>query len=359
MNISIIGAGPGGSFLAKLMAQKGHDVTIYEDHPCVGIPVQCTGIVTKKFLELSPIKKEFLVNEMKKVRIVAPNNQATEIPLHEYVLDRAKLDQYLVNCAIDAGAKLHIKHRFLGLCDGKIQIKHEGKIIEKKTDIIVGADGPLSDVAKSAGIYHPRQMFIGHQATIRGNFEKEVFTTYFGKIAPGFFAWVVPESETIARVGLATTTNPQNHFKKLLEQIKGTQIAIQAGPIPWYTGKETVEKNNIYLVGDAAGLAKATTGGGIITAMKSSKILAECIETGKNYTKELKPLRTMLWLHKIIRHALNNFTDQEYNQLIQMMNKQSIKEVLTKYTREEPAKILPRMLLHEPRFLKFATKILY
>src|SRR3989344_211181 len=138
MNISIIGAGPGGSYLAKLLAQKGHEATIYEDHPCVGIPVQCTGLVTKKFLELSPIKKEFLVNEMKKVRIIAPNEQATEIPLHEYVLDRAKLDQYLANCAIDAGAKLKIKHRFAGMKNGKVLIKHEGKIIEKQTDIIVG-----------------------------------------------------------------------------------------------------------------------------------------------------------------------------------------------------------------------------
>ena len=358
MNISIIGAGPAGSYLAKLLAQQGHDTTIYEDHKCIGKPVQCTGLVTKTFLELSPIKKEFLTNEMKTAKIISPNSQATEIPLTEYALNRTKLDQYLANQAINAGAQIKIQHRFIGLRNNEIIMKHNGEITRKKTDIIVGADGPLSEVAKHAGIYGQRKMFIGHQATIKGKFNKQTFTTYFGQKAPNFFAWIVPENNTTARAGLATETNTQQHFQKYIKEIKGKITAIQAGLIPNYQGNEIVEKNNVYLVGDAAALVKATTGGGIYTGMLSSKILAESIETGINYTTALKPLKKMLWIHKIIRKMLNNFTNENYNELIQMMNNEKIKETLTKYTREQPAQIIPRILYNEPKFLKFAMKIL-
>lgn len=359
MIISVIGAGPAGTFFAKLMAEKGHTVTIYEDHPCVGEPVQCTGIVTKTFLDLCPIKKEFLVNEMKKVCVVAPNNQTIEIPLTEYVLDRAKLDQYLAKEAIKAGAELKIQHRFIGIEDRQILIKHKNKIIKKKTDILIGADGPLSDVAKTAGIYGQRKLFIGHQATIQGKFEANTFTTYFGKIAPGFFAWIVPESSKLARVGLATTANTKKYFDELIKQLPGKNkiVDIQAGPIPWFSGKEIVEKDNTYLLGDAAGLAKATTGGGIYTGMLSAKILADCIENNKSYTKMLKPLRRMLWLHNFVRKMLNKFSDEDYNELIRLMNRESVKKVLTTHTREHPFRILFGILLHEPRFLKFTTKI--
>lgn len=358
MNISIIGAGPGGSFVAKLLAEKGHDVTIYEDHPCVGIPVQCTGLVTKTFLDLHPIKKEFLVNEMHRVRVIAPNAQEVTIPLTEYVLDRAKLDQTLCNEAITAGAQLKIHHRFVGIKDDKIVLKHQGETLEKKTDIVIGADGPNSDVAKSAGIYGKRPMFIAHQVTINGHFQPEIFVTYFGKWAPGFFAWVVPETETVARVGLATNHDTKNYFNNFIKEIPGTIVETQAGPIPWYTGKETVEKaGKVFLVGDAAGLTKATTGGGIITAMKSAHILAHCLETGENYTQHLKPLRRMLWLHNFIRTTLNKFSDADYDKLIHLMNSERIKKVLTTHTREHPWRIMTELLLKEPRFLTFASKL--
>ena len=53
--ITIVGAGPAGSYLAYLLAKKGQAVTIIEEHEKIGSPVQCTGIVTgsiEKFVKL-------------------------------------------------------------------------------------------------------------------------------------------------------------------------------------------------------------------------------------------------------------------------------------------------------------------
>ena len=44
--ITIVGAGPAGSYLAYLLAKQGEKVIVLEEHSAVGSPVQCTGIVT-------------------------------------------------------------------------------------------------------------------------------------------------------------------------------------------------------------------------------------------------------------------------------------------------------------------------
>jgi len=44
--ISIIGAGPAGSYLASLLKE---DVKIFDYKEKIGKPIQCTGVLTNKF----------------------------------------------------------------------------------------------------------------------------------------------------------------------------------------------------------------------------------------------------------------------------------------------------------------------
>jgi digeranylgeranylglycerophospholipid reductase len=41
----IVGAGPAGSTVAYGLARAGHRVLVLEEHPRVGYPVQCAGLV--------------------------------------------------------------------------------------------------------------------------------------------------------------------------------------------------------------------------------------------------------------------------------------------------------------------------
>ncbi len=52
MRVSIIGAGPSGSYAGMLLAKQGHGVTIYESSKEIGKPVACTGIVTKALFDI-------------------------------------------------------------------------------------------------------------------------------------------------------------------------------------------------------------------------------------------------------------------------------------------------------------------
>ena len=232
----------------------------------------------------------------------------------------------------------------------------KNNIIKKITpDIVIGADGALSPTAKAYNFYHKeRKNYYGIQAVVKGNFDKNTFKTYFNsKICPDLFAWIVPESKTRARVGLASQTNPKKKLDNFIEKYNFKLIEMQAGTIPIYSPKQALNKDNCYLVGDASTFVKATTLGGIIPGLKQAKILVDSINNNKNYSQECKKIAKSLKLHLIIRKIFNKFNDKDWNKLISYTNQPKIKQIFATHTRENPLPLITKTLLKEPRYLYF------
>ena len=202
------------------------------------------------------------------------------------------------------------------------------------------------------------------QARVRIKTDKNIFEAHPGSIAPEFFAWLVPENSSIARVGLATKKNVNFHFKKFLKlkNIKEKNIVEhQAGIIPRYNPKLKIKnkENNIFLVGDSATQVKATTGGGLIPALSSSEILADSITKNKSYEKEFKKrINKNLFVALKLRGILNEFTDKDYNYLPNLFKNKKIKNIIEKYDREFPSEFIAKLLMAEPRFLFFSKHLL-
>jgi geranylgeranyl reductase family protein len=359
--VVIIGAGPAGSYCARLLAEQGFDVELFEEHKKIGLPVQCTGLVTKEIFTLIE-RGNFVVNELNGVKVIAPNAKTVEIPLQEFVIDRAKFDSELAKEAVRAGVKLTLGARFVGIQDNRVLLNHNGKIIRKRADILIGADGPLSDVAKAAEIFGKRKFYFGQQATVKGKFDDKKFITYFGRVAPDFFGWVVPESRAVARIGIASQGNARGLFENFVKKFRGRVIAKQAGLIPIFSPLRQIEACNqglkIYLVGDAAGFVKATTGGGLVPGLKSAKLLAESIAKGKSYTSATRKLRMELLAHLLLRKTLNNFSEKDYALMARLISSDKVKKVLETTTRERPIKIVAKLAIAEPKFFRFALNFL-
>src|SRR4030042_6827028 len=146
--ISIIGAGPCGSYTAYLLARAGFEVDVFEEHKGIGQPVQCTGIVTGVLERLIEVKKEFVANMINTARIYAPNRDFIEIKLKDnIILDRMKFDAYLAEKAMNAGANFFMNHKFVSLKKRDenilVRIKDNKKnaVKENKTTVLIGADG--------------------------------------------------------------------------------------------------------------------------------------------------------------------------------------------------------------------------
>src|SRR3989338_5202906 len=133
----------------------------------------------------------------------------------------------------------------------------------------------------------------------------------------------------------------------------------ESGIIPLYDPKKIIQKDNVYLIGDAAAQVKATTGGGIIPSLKAAHTLCDCILNNKDYNKEFKKSSGReLSLHLKIRNVLNKFSDEDYNKLLKLMNQEKVKKILKKYDRDTPIPFVFNLLLKEPRFLLFGKYIL-
>lgn len=357
--ITIIGAGPAGSYLAYLLAKNGKNVTIIEEHDKVGIPVQCTGIVTGSIEKFVKLPREVIANRCSKVIAISKNNR-TEAETDEIVMWRNKFDEFLTNMAIDAGAKILTDHQFIGF-NGKnlinLKDKKANKINEIKADVVVGADGPSSSVAKAANLNAETKFYIAMQAKVKLNADINAFETYFGSSFPNFFGWVVPESEDTVRLGLGTFQNTKDYFYSFLEKRTGKKqiLCWESGIIPVYNPKKIIQRDNVYLIGDAATQVKATTGGGIIPSLKSAQTLCDCIINNKDYNKEFrKKTGRELVLHLKIRNILNKFLDKDYDYLLNLMNQEKVKKILKKYDRDTPIPLVFNLLLKEPRFLLFS-----
>jgi digeranylgeranylglycerophospholipid reductase len=332
--ISIIGGGPSGAYLASLLGDKAE---VFEEHKEIGKPIQCTGILTHSVKDLIPIKEDFVVNRIKRIKLISPGNESHEFNLKEpeLIVNRSKFDRHLIESAQDKGAKISLGQRLkdISLNNNRINLKFDHK--EIKTDNLVGADGPNSLVARKIGLLNGRKYRVGHQYVVEGEFDPEVFTVYFNGVKH-YFGWIVPESESKARVGIVGDANISQLFQEFLNKVKIDKkyfVECQSGTIPVYDYGSKACKDKVYLVGDAAGHVKATTLGGIVYGMRASKILARVLDKGGDYDAMLrKEIGRDLWLHSKAANLLSGFGKEGFDDFIKLLKKVE----LGKFNRDKP-----------------------
>jgi len=376
--IAVIGAGPIGCYVGGLLAKAGIDVGIFEDHRKIGVPVQCTGIVTgsiNKILDIEKLDKKCVLNRINTIRIIAPDNNYVEFRLKEenLILDRTRFDSALAKLAEKNGAKIFLRNKFMDYEKDKGMVtvmdsskkKNQLKRIEVKG--VIGADGPMSSVAKSSGLYGKRKFMYGVQARIKMKNDNCV-SVFLGT---GDFAWVVPETKNIVRVGLMSENKTgvlfkdflnrvRDHFK--IDEIKENDIIeYQGGMIPLYNKAQKILSGDVFLVGDSGLMVKATTGGGLVPGIKAAKILVDCIVNGNKeeyLSRVKKEVGKELRMHLFVRKVLHKFKDKDWNKLVLLCGKQKNKEIIEGIDRDNLKIIMPRLLFSEPRLLGFLLKLL-
>ncbi len=354
--IAIIGAGPVGCYAASLLADN-FEVKVFEEHSSVGLPIQCTGIVTQEIFRFVPKKNNFVINKASDVRIFSPNNKYIKLKLKkpDLIIDRKKFDNYFYNQAKKKGVNFVFNHKFISTrgCDVLIKNLKSKKIKKFKFSHLIGADGPLSSVAKNTGLYNKRKFFIGLQAIIK---RKNNNIIDFYPVKQGF-AWAVPEDKNTLRIGVASKTNPKEYFNKLLKKYKGKIIVKQAGLIPVFNPWTTFSKENIFLVGDAAGFVKATTAGGLIPGLRSAEILAHSLNHNLSYEAGIYlHLFPNLWLNLKMRRVMDSFTEKDWNQLIRELNNKESKKVLQSVNRDKLFQLLLSIAANNPRMMKYGLR---
>lgn len=287
-DVVVIGASVSGSRVADLVSQKNHNVLLIEEHKKIGLPLQCTGLVSFRLLKLLPnLPKNIIVNQIKSGKFFSPNGNCLELEQKYpvYVIDRVALDRFLFNqVKNNVETKTGEKFKSFRYMEDCVKIKTSKKTYYSK--ILIGADGPNSSVRKQGKFYCPKNSLIGLQSRIKGNFDPKSVELWFGsKVCPNFFAWVVPENKNVARIGLATNSNAMKYYKQFLKSRINSVKRPDAGGIINYGLMEKTSTDRIMLVGDAALQVKPFSGGGIIYGLTAAEICADACSSALEKNK--------------------------------------------------------------------------
>ncbi len=372
--IAVIGAGAVGLHSAIELLKSGWDVTVIEEHGEIGKPVQCAGLISRSGAEMLHLPiEECIVNEVRGAKLFAPNGEILKIEKNKsvaYVLDRAKLDKALYAEAKKHNAKIMLNTSLIDIRNEMLFIKHENRGEMLKAKITIGADGVNSNVRKILGINVAAENLLhAYQVTAKGSFEKDFVQLHFGNFAPGFFAWVIPESAETARIGIACSGN-KNPNEALQEFMRKANLQINdvhgrlAGLIPVGPPLKENLKGNVLLVGDSAMHTKATTGGGIITGCIASlalnKTVSEHLKNNaslSNYSNNLGALNKELQMHWKLRNYFNSLNENDINALFAKLKKANAENFLSLYgDMDMPSKFLPK-LLRTPSLWGLALKL--
>lgn len=330
-DVLVVGAGPAGSRVAHKLAESGHSVAVFEKQREIGDHVCCTGIIGAECMTLFDIDKSCVLREARSASLFAPSGQSLRVSKDEvqaHIVDRPAFNRLLVERARRQGADY-----FTDSYVSDIAASHDG--VEVRVDkgggsqtfagkVAVIANGFVSKLPQMVGLGRINAFIPGAQVEVETCSVEEVEIYFSQRLAPHFFAWLVPISSHRARVGLFAPHHPGAHLKAFLAHLaekgkvaKGIPV-VSYGAIPLKPLSRTYGRR-VLVVGDAAGQVKPTTGGGIyyglLCADIASATLHQALAAGDFSGQALAPYEK-LWKRKLARELrIDYFARRLYNRL--------------------------------------------
>ncbi len=418
--VIVVGAGPAGCLAAKYAAKNGAKTLIIEEHASIGSPVQCAGLLSVNAVRECEIVPDSRFHPITGAFVYAPDGRRICIAGDEikaYVVDRRLFDRTLAQDAVREGAEILMRTRAVGMdlrdrenrADHRkvLHIMTDGEPGIIKADVIIGADGIQSHVARWAGIGTPETILSGAQLSTVYDFDDSHFVEIFpGSCAPGFFAWAVPYHDG-ARIGLAVRPGPQQRAGSRSELETGSMVEPRGGIMTgsgtssaWdylqrlvsehriVSGKchsgisgivlggipigvpQKAAADGVLITGDAAGQVKPTSGGGVypgaICAKIAGKVAADAVRDGDTSARRLA-VYDRLWRAKIgrelaigkrINEWMVNLSDSRINRLIEVLDDDELLDLITRYgDMDHPSVVVRKLLMNRKSVGVFAKLI--
>ncbi len=328
--IVVMGGGPAGLQAARFLSQRGYTVEVYEEHPSVGRPQHCTGLISKRgFTEYVEAPRDAVIGEVRGAVLWPPTGEGIRVERERpvaYVVDRVLLEEELLGLAEEAGARVHLGVR--AELHGEA-VEAGGRLLEP--ELVVDARGlpgplPLSfpalqyDFEASAGEWDTVHLFFGNA------------------YSDGFFAWAVPLGEGRVRLGVASRSGVKERLDRLAATDArglfrlGRRLGVMGGLV--YAGGPLYPfvSGRMARIGDRAGQTKPTTGGGVVYLSIAARMLADAYSSGGLARYEKMWRRRMgreVRVQLAIRRFLSRLDDRGYEKLFSAIKRAGGGEALS------------------------------
>jgi len=243
---------------------------------------------------------------VKRVKFFFPGNTRS------FILDKAgavlKRTEWLAGMANGIklkGGEIRPGAEVAGVGESYIQLKDEERI---DYDILIGADGPNSLIARYLGIKH--KFLVASQCKVTFDTSNLDYLEFYldKKFSPAG-SWIFPKDKVI-NVGMQGDFEHLDAFLRYKGLDRNEVIEREAGVIP-ITGIQNLAHHNVALIGDSASMPNPASGGGLSPIIYASRILARNIRNLKNYEREIKehPIAAPVLLKA--RHILLELTNKD------------------------------------------------
>jgi digeranylgeranylglycerophospholipid reductase len=277
-DVVIVGGGPAGLYAGARLAAAGVRTTVLEEHAAVGEPVHCTGVLAAEAFDEFSLSRGSVLNELSTARFWSPAGHQLSYSgarVEAVVIDRRIFDQELYDRARCAGVSVEQGSRVSG-----VQIDPSGVTVkvadrEIRARVAVLACGANYSLHRQVGLGMPRMFLHTAQIELPARRLGDVELHFGREVAPKGFGWVVPvvrSQQLCARVGVMCENDAPKFFERLTARIADR----------WEIETSGVQRPRqkilpLVAVGDAAGLVKPTTGGGIYYSLVSGALAADVL----------------------------------------------------------------------------------
>jgi digeranylgeranylglycerophospholipid reductase len=291
-DVAIVGAGPAGLITARNLSSAGHDVVVLEEHASIGLPVHCTGLLGSDAFDELDLPRHAILATAQAARFIGADGKSVLVDAERVrasIVDRGIFDQMLADRARAAGTDIRTSARVrsIRVTTDRVVIAGDSGDATVQARACVLACGASYRFNRELGLGVPRTFVQSAQfeAPFAGPDQIEV---HFGReTAPGGFAWVVPFARggrPFNRVGMLCENRVAARFATFTKDVRERHAAgeekwpearlkiLPLAPVP------KTFASRVVAVGDAAGLVKPTTGGGIYYGLVSGALAADVLD---------------------------------------------------------------------------------
>ena len=365
-DIVVVGGGPCGSYAAYTAAKLGAEVLVCEEHEEIGVPKHCAGHLNISSLMRLGLRvpRGAVENEIRGAVFYSPSGKEFVLRCRApvtYVVNRELFDKHLFDLAVESGVQYRLKSRVKSLIfdSGSVKgvsLKEGGNEKKLEANVVIDAEGCSSKLLKKTGLHGLKgsMMIKGIQAEVDDveDVDVDMVEVYLGnKIAPGFFAWIIPRKDGSAKVGLATESgDPRKYLRRFMEKHpvaseklrKSRVTGLSFHPIPLGGPVAKTYSDGFLVVGDAASQVKPTTGGGVIFGLTCSRVAGEVAYEAvkrQDFSEAFLSRYQSRWKKLVgfdlaamlrMRRMLDSLSDSRIDGMIDLCRKLGIDSVLEK-----------------------------
>lgn len=328
-DVIIIGAGPAGSTLARLIGKRYRVLLVDKgmvlpENGKAPSAKCCGGLLAPDAqrmlarMELG-LPREILTGpQLFAVRTIDLLNRIERYYQRSYLnIDRGRFDQWLASL-LPPDVELRQTCFFRGYAEDeeglRVHLSQDGGIHEEYTSLLIGADGAFSLVRKQAfpQMPAPRQ-YVAIQEWFRSERPLPYFTALFDPEVTDFYSWLIPKDDKmIVGSALRTGETATANFELLKSKLRDygfdlTHSIEKNGSLlmrPVKTSQVMTGRGRVALIGEAAGWISPSSAEGISYGFRSALALADALMPGiegfqKRYARKTRRLRSNIRLKNL------------------------------------------------------------